>query len=174
MDHRALLLSLLLLSACSDSEPSSGSVTGSVGGTSVAGEIDADESFFYLSRKATCVDIHRDLFFLSFGGGALQIHGHTLGMVSIIQPPLTDPLPLPTAPRIVGEWVVDEPAGAVLVTGSVTLDGTGTTNRRIAGSFRMEHDDASTAEGEFELRYAMDRNTGPRTDCNGDGDWDDD
>jgi hypothetical protein len=173
MDRRAFV-PLVLLFACSDSEPSSGSVTGSVGATSVAGEIDAEESFFYLSRKATCADINRDLFFLSFGGGALLIHGHTLGMVSIIQPPLTDPLPLPTAPRIVGEWIVDAPADGVLVTGSVTLDGTGTTNRRIAGSFRMEHDDASMAEGEFELRYAMDRNEGPRTDCNGDGDWDDD
>jgi hypothetical protein len=166
----AMLVALVLAGGCADTTPSTGSCTGSIGTTRIDGLIDPDPSFFFYHRRRTCMDTGQDELHLSYVSGALKIRGLTKRVVSILDSPDNDLLPISADASVLASWAVESPAGAPpLSGGSVTIDGTGTKNVRIKGSFEMRQADNSIAHCKFELRYAMEMNTGERVRCGGSG-----
>jgi hypothetical protein len=156
----------MVVAACTGGPPS-GSVNGTIGGTTVDGQIDGS-SEFYLQRRTSCTTLDQSIFHLSYAGGALKLDFQLDGGPSIFAD-LSYPVP-PTGPPLTSFTVT--PSTPALASGSsITVGISGLLGRR-DGSFTLVFTDGSTVNGTFDLPFEA---RGAHVSCGSSGggdDWD--
>lgn len=173
--RRALCFGLgsaLLLCACGDENaPSTGSCSGSIGGVSIAGPIDASSDVRYVSRP-TCADQSLRRFDFSYASGALKVKSDMSGMEPMIRfIPATYPVPPTREWTPLETWVIASPSPRPdLTSGTFTVENK---SPRIVGKFHLVFANGSTITCDYDLRKGKDEDSAPGCpDGRLDDDWD--